>query len=86
MSIINDSINLFEAERLVESQRPKNVNDRGDFEGLVTATWLGLTSTGLGRVAYQDKEYKTVPLGVQALPSGSKVLVNFSRGIYYSTW
>lgn len=86
MDPISLSIQLFEAERLVAAERPRNINDQPDFEGVVTATWLRLTNTGLGEVSYGNKTYKTVPLGPKSIKKGTKVLVNFAKGIYYSIW
>lgn len=86
MSVIQDSINLFEAERLVAAEKPRNPNEIGDFEGLVTGVWVKLASSGLGIVNYKDKKYKTVPLGAESISAGTKVQMNYSKGIYYSKW
>lgn len=86
MNPVSFSIGLFEAERQLASERPKNVNDQSDFEGVITATWQRLTNSGLGEVVYGNKVYKTVPLGTRSIKRGTKVLVNFAKGIYYSIW
>lgn len=86
MDVIQLSVNLFEAERLVKQEGPRNPNDKSDFEGVVTATWVRLSDKGLGIVNYRDKEYKTLPLGAKSITRGAKVQLNFARGVYYSIW
>lgn len=86
MSILNDSIALFEAERQVFLGRPKNVNSVGDIESAVKAKWLRLSSSGLGEVEYNQKVYKTIPLGTKSIPRGTTVQMTFAKGVYFSDW
>lgn len=86
MSAVDLSISLFEAERLVKQEQPKNPNEKGDFEGSVVGTWQRLNSKGLGVVVYGNKEYKTIPLGTRSITRGTKVQLNFTEGVYYSNW
>lgn len=80
------TIELYEAERIIAAERPKNINDQSDIEGNVTGIWLGLTDKGLGKVSYGNKVYKTIPLGASSIKRGTSVLMNYAKGVYYSNW
>lgn len=86
MSVLDTSINLFEAERQVFLERPKDANAKGDIESSVKAKWLRLSNTGLGEVEYNQKVYKTIPLGNKSIPRGTVVQLSFAKGVYFSDW
>lgn len=78
LSIANRVIDL-------EKRAKKNVIE-GDFEGSVTGSWVGIGSNGEGIVKYNDKLYRTDPLGFVSIPQGTKVELTHANGIYYSKY
>lgn len=86
MSALDASINLFEAERQVFLERPRDVNARGDIESSVKAKWLRLNNNGIGEVEYNQKVYKTIPLGSKSIARGTVVQLSFAKGVYFSDW
>lgn len=86
MAALDSSIALFEAERQVFLERPKDVNASGDIEGSVKADWLRLKNTGYGVVRYRDKKYVTIPLGSRSIARGTPVEMTFANGVYFTKW
>ncbi len=87
MSLIDDLLDENIAARVVEIQRRETKpNVQGNFEGSVTGTWVKLDPYGLGIVSYNQKEYKTRPLGFTSIAAGQSVYLSYAGGIYYSSW
>ena len=43
-----------------------------------------LANDGTGIVSYNDKQYRTKPLGLTSLTAGTEVELSFAKGVYYS--
>lgn len=87
MNLLDDLKDVSNANRMIDLEnRAKKINIQGDFEGSVTGTWVGIGSAGEGIVKYNDKQYKTDPLGFVSIPKGTKVELTHANGIYYSKY
>lgn len=86
MSALETSLALYQAERQIEADRPKDANAVGDFEGTVKGEWRKLLDSGLGRVRYKNKTYKAIPLGTKSIAKGTVVSLTFARGLYFADW
>ena len=87
MSLLNDLKEVSDANRMIDLEnRAKKINVQGDFQGSVTGTWVAIGPAGEGIVKYNDKTYKTDPLGFVSIPKGTKVELTHANGIYYSKY
>ena len=87
MSILNTLIEINDSERFSElEKRESGVTIKGDFEGSVTGHWVRLGQNGEGVVLYNNKEYKTKPIGFTSIPKGIEVELSHANGMYYSKY
>lgn len=87
MTLIEDLFKENAAARIVEIQnREAGSGIKGDFDGSVTGSWVKLDESGLGIVSYNQKQYKTRPLGFTSIAAGHSVYLSYAAGTYYSTW
>ena len=85
MAILNQLISANSAERLIElDRRASGTAIQGDFDGSVTGHWVKLGQNGEGVVSYNNKEYKTKPIGFISIPKGTEVELSHANGMYYS--
>jgi hypothetical protein len=87
MALLDDILNIAEAQRLVDLERlDLKQQIQGDFDGSVTGRWVKLDSNGAGIVEYNSKQYVTKPIGFTSLSAGTAVEMSFAKGVYYSKW
>lgn len=87
MDLLSSLQEISISERILQLERLDNGDViPGDFEGSVKGSWVKLDSDGTGIVAYNDKQYKTKPLGLTSIPAGSDVELTHARGVYYSKY
>ena len=85
MAILDNLISISDSERFAElEKRDSGVAIKGDFEGSVTGHWVKLGQNGEGVVSYNNKEYKTKPIGFTSIPKGTEVELGHANGMYYS--
>ena len=87
MDLLQSLTELSRAERFFQlERRDKKEIIKGDFEGSVKGVWVKLGSDGTGVVAYNDKKYRTKPIGLTSLTAGTEVELSFAKGVYYSKY
>ena len=87
MDLLSSLQEISVSERVVQLERlESNEVIPGDFVGSVKGTWVKLGSSGVGIVKYNDKEYKTKPLGLTSIKAGTEVELSHANGIYYSKY
>ena len=85
MAFLDDLIAISDSERFADlERRDSGVSIKGDFEGSVTGHWVRLGQNGEGVVSYNNKEYKTKPIGFTSIPKGTEVELSHANGMYYS--
>ena len=85
MELLRSLVEKSQAERFVQlERRDKREVIRGDFEGNVKGIWVKLANDGTGIVSYNDKQYRTKPLGLTSLTAGTEVELSFAKCVYYS--
>lgn len=87
MDLLQSLLDISLTDRIVQVEKlDKKEAISGDFEGSVRGTWVKLGEDGTGVVAYNDKQYKTKPIGLTSLPAGTEVELSFAKGVYYSKY
>lgn len=87
MNLLQSLVEASRAERFLQlERRDKREVIKGDFEGSVKGIWVKLGEDGTGIVAFNDKEYRTKPIGLTSLTAGTEVELSFAKGIYYSKY
>lgn len=87
MELLEALIEENAAARVVEIERRETgPATKGDFEGSVTGIWVELGESGLGIVSYNQKQYRTRPLGFTSIAAGQPVFLSYAAGVYYSNW
>lgn len=87
MDLLQQLVQVSQAERLIQKERlDKKEVIRGDFEGSVKGTWVKLADDGTGIVSYNDKKYRTKPIGLTGVTAGTEVELSFAKGVYYSKY
>ena len=87
MDLLQSLLDISLTDRIVQVEKlEKKEAISGDFEGSVRGTWVKLGEDGTGVVAYNDKQYKTKPIGLTSLPAGTEVELSFAKGVYYSKY
>lgn len=87
MSLLNQLIQLSVSERLVQLERLQSRETiPGDFEGSVRAFWVKLSDDGTAIVSYNDKDYRTKPIGLTSIRAGTEVELTHAKGVYYSKY
>ena len=85
--MISQLIELSKANRFFDIEsRSDGATLKGDFEGSVTGTWIGLGPMGEGVVSYKSKQYLTKPIGFVSIPAGTEVQLSYAKGLYYSAF
>lgn len=88
MSEFSNQLNQISmANRVADLDRQQNEPViRGDFKGSVIGSWVKLDENGSGIVEYNKKQYKTRRTGFTSIPAGTKVVLTFAEGVYFSSW
>ena len=87
MNLLQSLMEASRTERFLQLEyRDKKEVIRGDFEGSVKGSWVKLDNDGTGVVAYNDKNYRTKPIGLTSLTAGTEVELSFAKGVYYSKY
>jgi len=87
MELLRSLKEISMTERMIQKERlDKKEIIRGDFEGSVKGTWVKLAEDGTGVVSYNDKQYRTKPIGLTGVTEGTEVELSFAKGIYYSKY
>lgn len=78
---------LGQANQQVNAEKRNNQEtSMADFQGIAQGTWVKLSDRGAGIVDYKGKKYKTFPLGRKSIAAGTKVSLEFRKGVYISSW
>lgn len=72
--------------QVMETQKRQGTVNAGDFDGAVQGKFLKWNTDGAVIVEFNNKQYKTKPLGFTAIPRGSTVELTYVSGIYCSKW
>jgi hypothetical protein len=73
--------------KVLEDRKVQGTANTGDFKGAsVQGKFLKWNYDGSVIVEYNNKNYKTKPLGFTAIPKGTTVELTYVSGIYYSKW
>mgnify|MGYP000158392908 CR=1 FL=1 len=87
MSLLSDLQQLSASERIIQLEKlDSDETIPGDFEGSVPASWVKLAEDGTGVVSYNNKQYRTRPLGLTSIPVGANVELTHANGVYYSKY
>jgi hypothetical protein len=73
-------------QTVAQEKRQADTVSMADFQGVAQGTWVKRDEDGTGVVEFKGKEYKTFPQGTKSIAAGTKVNLEYRKGIYISDW
>lgn len=73
-------------QQVAQEKRVNSENSMADFQGVAQGTWIKREEDGTGLVEYKNKKYRTFPQGTKSIGAGTKVSIEYRKGIYISNW